>query len=104
MLRNVLGVVMAFLLLGMQHEVQVHDLGHLAEWRQAMQGKDLQDPDSDRLCIECLLLAAAASAVPGKPPPFDQALGDFALVDVSVAIRRACVPACYSSRAPPAHL
>ena len=104
MLRNILAVVMALLLLGVQHEVQLHDLEHLAEWRQAMQGKVLQDPDSDALCVECLLLAAAANAAPGHPPPLDQALGDFVLVDARAAIRPAGVPAYYSSRAPPAHL
>ncbi|KFB69233.1 hypothetical protein [Candidatus Accumulibacter vicinus] len=104
MLRNILAVVMALLLLGVQHEVRWHELEHLAEWRQAMQGKGLQDPDSDALCVECLLLAAAANAAPGHPPPLDQTLGDFVLVDARTAIRPAGVPAYYSSRAPPAQL
>ncbi|HMW55913.1 MAG: hypothetical protein NOF05_21440 [Candidatus Accumulibacter phosphatis] len=105
MLRNILAVVMALLLLGVQHEVQWHDLKHLAEWRQAMQEKGLQDPDSDALCVECLLLAAAANAAPaGHPPPLDQTLGDFVLVDACAAIRPAGVPAYYSSRAPPVQL
>ena len=105
MLRNILAVVMALLLLGVQHEVRWHELEHLAEWRQAMQEKGLQDPDSDALCVECLLLAAVANAAPaGHPPPLDQTLGDFVLVDARTAIRPAGVPAYYSSRAPPAQL
>lgn len=100
MLRNILAGVMALLLLGVQHKVQWHELEHLAEWRQAM-----QDPDSDALCVECLLLAATANAAPaGHPPPLDQTLGDFVLVDARAAIRPAGVPAYYSSRAPPAQL
>lgn len=101
---RILTLLFAFLLLGMQQEMQLHALTHLADWLQVQQERTLQSSESGAPCAECLLLAGGAYAAPADPVLIPQLAGSFEALQASAASRPADAPSYYSSRAPPASL
>ena len=99
--RALLSVLFVLLMLGMQHEVQVHAFQHLGAALHAAQEQGLQAPVADIVCLECALLAGGASALapefPAVPPA---AVGGRRFIG-ALATRALSAPAYYSSRAPP---
>jgi hypothetical protein len=103
--RRILTLLFTFLLLGMQQEMQLHALTHLADWLQVQQERTLQSLESgDAPCAECLLLAGGANAAPADPVQIPQVAGSVESLHAAAASRPADAPSYYSSRAPPASL
>ncbi|MEO8740952.1 MAG: hypothetical protein ABI537_14785 [Casimicrobiaceae bacterium] len=102
--RRFVTLLFALLLLGMQHQLQVHALQHLDSVLHARHDTGLQAPVADASCLECALLAAGTSAIPGghSSTPALAPVGE--RQHVATAARRLAAPSYYSSRAPPSLL
>ena len=103
-LRALFTVVFALLLLGMQHEVQVHALQHLGSILHPAHEQGIQQPTVDASCLECSLLASGslgvATEIAGLPATD---VGTSRIVS-TVESRSLAAPSYYSSRAPPSLL
>ena len=102
--RRLVAFVVAFLLLGMQQEAQLHALTHLRDQLQRSHEQGLQILSADTACAECALLAGGSGVVPADstatPPP----IARFAAPVAAVPSRAVAAPSYYSSRGPPATL
>jgi|SRR5689334_15175392 len=100
MVRRFLSLVFAFLLLGLQQELLLHPLTHLAELK-ARHHSSLKLPTIDVACVECSLLAGAAYAAAGSPPPAACGAGAAECTAFEPSARYVAAPSYYQSRAPP---
>ena len=104
MIRLIFAAWLAVLLLGMQHETQVHEFRHdqarLADGRQTA----LHSSAPDGPCELCALLAGGSHAVPAVAKTFAPmvVLAERAVWQPAWIARG--VPSFYNSRAPPASL
>jgi hypothetical protein len=103
-LRALVTAIFALLVLGMQHEVQVHALQHLGSILHPAHEQGIQQPTVDASCLECSLLASGS---PGGAPE----IAGLPATDVgasrvvsTVESRSLAAPSYYSSRAPPSLL
>lgn len=99
--RVLLSVLFALLLLGVQHEVQVHALQHLGVALHPAQEQGLQAPAADVVCLECSLLAGGASAVAVEFTALPPASIATQRIVSAATTRSLSAPSYYSSRAPP---
>jgi hypothetical protein len=97
-------VALFVLLLGMQHEVQVHALQHLGAALHPRQDQGLQAPVADAPCVECALLAGATSVAVGSDAAQNAVLAPAEHILIAIASRSLAAPSSYSSRAPPSLL
>ena len=100
MIRIVLAAWFSLLLVGMQHELLVHEVDHLRAKVQRGNDASVQTPAAD--CVECALLASGSSAAPVSDHA--QALRTAvaaAPVSHSESLLAVAPPAFYRSRAPP---
>ena len=99
--RPFIALLFALLLLGMQHQVQVHALQHLGSVLHPKHDPVLQTQIADASCVECALLAAGTSAIAGNhdAAPAVALIGE--RMHFAIATRRLAAPSYYSSRAPP---
>jgi hypothetical protein len=94
-------VLFVLLMLGMQHELQVHALQHLGPTLHPAQEQGLQAPVADVACLECSLLAGGASAIAVEFPALPPAAVATQRIVSALATRTLAAPSWYSSRAPP---
>ena len=102
--RQLVALLFALLLLGMQQQLQVHALQHLGNLLHARQDTGLQAPIADAPCLECALLASGTSTVANgrAAAPADVVISD--RYHLAIALRHLAAPSYYSSRAPPSLL
>ena len=103
-LRLFVALLFALLLLGMQHQVQVHALQHFNGLFHAKHDLGLQAPVADASCLECALLAAGTSGIVGDNAASVVVARAIERVRVSIETRRLVAPSYYSTRAPPSLL
>jgi len=103
MVRKLFSFVFAFLLLGLQQELLLHPLTHLSELK-ARHHSSLKPPAIEITCVECSLLASAAYAAAGSPPPAICNAAAIESVAFEVATQYVAAPSYYQSRAPPLFL
>ena len=96
--------VLFVLLLGMQHEVQVHALQHLGATLHPRHDQGLQAPIADAPCLECALLAGCASVIGAGDSEQSFAPVPAERIVIAIASRSLAAPSSYSSRAPPSLL
>jgi hypothetical protein len=99
--RVLLSVLFALLLLGVQHEVQVHALQHLGAALHPAQEQGLQAPVADMVCLECSLLAGGASTAAVEITALPPASVATERIVSTATTRSLSAPSYYSSRAPP---
>jgi hypothetical protein len=97
-------VALFVLLLGMQHEVQVHALQHLGATLHPRQDQGLQTPVADAPCVECALLAGGASVIGGSDAAQRLVHAPAEHIIIAIASRSLAAPSSYSTRAPPSLL
>jgi hypothetical protein len=102
--RQLVALLFALLLLGMQQQLQVHALQHLGSLLQGRHDTGLQAPIADAPCLECSLLASGASGLANgsAAAPAHVVIGD--RYHLAIAFRHLAAPSYYSSRAPPSLL
>ena len=99
--RPLIVLLFALLLLGMQHQVQVHALQHLGSVLHPKHDPGLQTQVVDASCVECALLAAGTSAIAGSHDAVPAVAIIAERLHFAIATRRLAAPSYYSSRAPP---
>jgi hypothetical protein len=101
MRRRILLFVLSFVLLGMQHEAQVHFLSHLCSGLARSQETEFVLPHADDACLECALLAAGTSGAIGDQPSVETTSPVTTRPWFAFRSRSADAPIYFSSRAPP---
>lgn len=101
MIRRFLTLFLAFLLLGMQQEAQLHALAHFSEWLQTSHEQGVQEPQEKDDCLACLLLPGTTSAATVDYRLLADVPTSLAPVHCEVCDRPTDTPSWYSSRAPP---
>jgi hypothetical protein len=101
MARIVLAALFSLLLVGMQREMLIHEVGHLRA--QVERGHDVAlQKTASADCVECALLASGSNAVPSANTAAHEgttpATPFIAASDAGLA---SIAPAYYQSRAPP---
>jgi hypothetical protein len=99
--RRFVALLFALLLLGMQHQLQVHALQHLDSLLHARHDTGLQAPVADASCLECALLASGTSAVGTCHTAVPAVASAGERLHLAIAPRHLAAPSYYSSRAPP---
>lgn len=97
-------LLFAFLLLGMQHEANVHALAHFSDQLQRPHDQTAQLPTDDTTCAVCALFAGGASALATAGATFAGSADGFVPpIDAELSAAQS-PPAFYLSRAPPPSL
>jgi len=104
MSRRFLTLVFAFLLLGMQHEAQLHALVHAGEQFNRPHEQGLNSPTADAVCAECALLAAGSGVAPASSAAVPAAIARFVAPTRGFPSWAVAAPSYYSSRGPPTTL
>ncbi len=104
MIRRFLTFFLAFLLLGMQQEAQLHALTHFSDWLQTSHEQGVQEPQEQGDCLECLLLPGTTSVATVDYRLLAEASTSLAPAHCEVCDRPTDTPSWYSSRAPPLSL
>ena len=103
--RALLAALFVLLLLGMQHEVQVHALQHhLGAALHSAHDQGLQRPVADLACLECALLAGGAPVIADTAASHAASVAPFEHTALAITSRTPAAPSYYSSRAPPSPL
>jgi len=86
-------------LLGFQQQLAAHAYAHLANART----EGLAAPGNGAACATCEILASGSNGVSAFLPEVSPACADGVVASGRFFSRAAAAPACYRSRAPPAH-
>jgi hypothetical protein len=97
-------LLFAFLLLGMQHEANVHALAHFSDQLQRPHEQTAQLPTDDTTCAVCALFAGGASALAPDGAMLDGSADSFVPPIDAERSAAQSPPAFYLSRAPPPSL
>jgi len=101
MFRDVLAILLALLLVGMQQEAQLHALTHVGDLLHRPHEQSLQTQVDDAACAECALLAGGSHAVPTNLATVRAGIARDERIFTSFSSHAVPAPSYYFSRAPP---
>jgi len=101
MFRQVIAILLALLLVGMQQEAQLHALTHGTDLLHRPHDQGLQTPVDDTPCAECALLAGGSHALPTGLATVLPGAAEGERLFTSFSSHAVPAPSYYSSRAPP---